>query len=444
MFADDTTIPLPAMYVDSVDPAVTYTDGRVKADRLWLDTSTGSIGTLKKRNADNDGWDTLIDFDAVIAAKLRESTGPTILSLGAIADGNFLKRNGSTVIGASPGGGGLGDVVGPAGATDNAIARYDSTTGKLIQNSVVIVSDAGVITVPEVSAPSTPASGTVHIYAKSDGHLYIKDDTGTETDLTGSGGGSTNPTTLFVPYNNAGTFDDSRIKRENTNITAINGGLNTAQTLKIYGSDDGSGNAHWIQVTYTGSNQEILSTASGSAGISNIVFRVAGGGNGVVLGTSGFQPVTDRGFSSGSDSNRWDTITSFNFRANGGAFVYANNWTLGAYGDGKAQFAAAGGDVTQRLTFGDINGGVALCRTSGQNGYFEIKSGDGTTFKGLRSQYYRSEPVTVANLPSSPVEGMLVAVTDSNTATWGATIAGGGSNHVLAYYNGTNWTVAAA
>ncbi len=50
--------------------------------------------------------------------------------------------------------------------------------------------------------------------------------------------------------------------------------------------------------------------------------------------------------------------------------------------------------------------------------------------------------VAFAALPAVPVEGMLVAVTDSNTATWGATIAGGGSNHVLAYYNGTNWTVA--
>jgi hypothetical protein len=38
-----------------------------------------------------------------------------------------------------------GDVVGPASATDNAIARFDTTTGKLIQNSVVTVSDAGVV-----------------------------------------------------------------------------------------------------------------------------------------------------------------------------------------------------------------------------------------------------------------------------------------------------------
>jgi hypothetical protein len=36
-----------------------------------------------------------------------------------------------------------GDVVGPSSATDNAIARFDTTTGKLIQNSVGILSDTG-------------------------------------------------------------------------------------------------------------------------------------------------------------------------------------------------------------------------------------------------------------------------------------------------------------
>lgn len=36
-------------------------------------------------------------------------------------------------------------VVGPASATDNALARFDSTTGKLVQNSVVTVSDAGAV-----------------------------------------------------------------------------------------------------------------------------------------------------------------------------------------------------------------------------------------------------------------------------------------------------------
>lgn len=53
------------------------------------------------------------------------------------------------------------------------------------------------------------------------------------------------------------------------------------------------------------------------------------------------------------------------------------------------------------------------------------------------------EPVAFASLPTGS-EGDLASVTDSNTATWGATIAGGGANNVLAYFNGTNWTVAGA
>lgn len=40
-------------------------------------------------------------------------------------------------------------------------------------------------------------------------------------------------------------------------------------------------------------------------------------------------------------------------------------------------------------------------------------------------------------------EGLLRGVNDSNTVTWGANIAGSSTNHVMAYCDGTNWTVAA-
>jgi len=42
---------------------------------------------------------------------------------------------------AATGGGGTGDVVGPASSTDNAIVRFDGTTGKLIQNSAATIAD---------------------------------------------------------------------------------------------------------------------------------------------------------------------------------------------------------------------------------------------------------------------------------------------------------------
>ena len=48
---------------------------------------------------------------------------------------------------------GSGDVVGPASATDNAIARFDGTTGKLIQNSVVTMDDTGVIAGANLTSP---------------------------------------------------------------------------------------------------------------------------------------------------------------------------------------------------------------------------------------------------------------------------------------------------
>ena len=58
--------------------------------------------------------------------------------------GKYLTTDGVNASWASVGGGsGGGDVVGPASATDNAIARFDATTGKLIQNSAVTISDTG-------------------------------------------------------------------------------------------------------------------------------------------------------------------------------------------------------------------------------------------------------------------------------------------------------------
>jgi hypothetical protein len=54
-------------------------------------------------------------------------------------------------------GGGSGDVVGPASATDNAIARFDGTTGKLIQNGQITQSDTGdLASVNSIAMDTTP------------------------------------------------------------------------------------------------------------------------------------------------------------------------------------------------------------------------------------------------------------------------------------------------
>ena len=52
-------------------------------------------------------------------------------------------------------------------------------------------------------------------------------------------------------------------------------------------------------------------------------------------------------------------------------------------------------------------------------------------------------PVLFSQLPTQPFAGALLVVRDATTTTWGATIAGGGTHLVLAFWNGTVWTVAA-
>lgn len=62
--------------------------------------------------------------------------------------------------------------------------------------------------------------------------------------------------------------------------------------------------------------------------------------------------------------------------------------------------------------------------------------------KGLLSGYIQLTETTFAKLPSAPSAGAVAAISDSDSVTWGATVSGGGTDHALIYYDGTNWTVA--
>jgi hypothetical protein len=70
----------------------------------------------------------------------------------------------------------------------------------------------------EASAPSTPATGKVVIYAKTDGLLYSKDDAGTETLVSGGAGGGSVATDAI--WDAAGDL-------------AVGSGANTAAKLAI-------------------------------------------------------------------------------------------------------------------------------------------------------------------------------------------------------------------
>jgi hypothetical protein len=92
--------------------------------------------------------------------------------------GKFLTTDGSTASWGTPAG--SGDVVGPSSATDNAIARFDTTTGKLIQNSVVTVSDTGAIAgVTAFGTPDYIDFDTTPTVTNAVGRLYWNSDQNT-------------------------------------------------------------------------------------------------------------------------------------------------------------------------------------------------------------------------------------------------------------------------
>jgi len=67
-----------------------------------------------------------------------------------------------------------------------------------------------------------------------------------------------------------------------------------------------------------------------------------------------------------------------------------------------------------------------------------------TAFTSLAaSSYIATTATTVANLPSAATAGAgaRAFVTDSSTATFNATVAGGGANAVPCFSDGTNWKV---
>ena len=73
-------------------------------------------------------------------------------------------------------------MVGPSSATDNAVARFDTTTGKLIQNSSgVTIDDSNVVTASGFSGPLTGAvNGSVGAVTPSTGVF-------TQVDITAQG-----------------------------------------------------------------------------------------------------------------------------------------------------------------------------------------------------------------------------------------------------------------
>ena len=217
--------------------------------------------TLTQSNATETSWEivkcTSRSVDVLTIVRAQEGTTAAAWASGDKAELRITAVSLSAAVSS--------DVVGPVSATDNAIVRFDLTTGKLIQDSLVTIADTGVITAPSVSSiipfhyanqAAFPSSTTYHgaiAHSHADGAMYFAH-SGSWVRMLDNGG------PLGIPA--SGTATNITGLPLTTGVTGtlpvVNGGTGTTTPGIVAGSN--------ITVTGTWPNQTITSTASGSGG----------------------------------------------------------------------------------------------------------------------------------------------------------------------------------
>ena len=213
----------------------------------------------------------------------------------------YLKKDNGTASIVQVGGGGSGDVVGPSSATDNAVARFNSTTGKLIQNSGVTIDDNSNVTANTSfqGFTSVAASGTQITLTIASTPFYT---------VTGSGGqviqlpnATTLPNGAMFSFNNNQSSGAINVNNNSgTLVVSIPSGGYVTVTLLSNASSAGSWDRHdqapanvsWSTNTFDYAGSITSATWNGTA------VAINRGGTGQATATAAFNalsPVTTTG-----------------------------------------------------------------------------------------------------------------------------------------------------
>ena len=167
--------------------------------------------------------------------------------------------------------GGSGDVVGPASATNNAIPRWDTTTGKLLQNSGVLIDDSDNLTANNVSGTNTGDQSlfqTIAVAGQSDVVADTTADTltlvgGTNVTITTDAG---TDTVTITAASGAGTPTDITVANEATDTTCFMAFFTAATgDLEPKSNAGATFNSATAVVTFTGIAGPLTGDVTGNA-----------------------------------------------------------------------------------------------------------------------------------------------------------------------------------
>lgn len=300
-----------------------------------------------------------------------------------ITDGKlFYKDNGGVVRVLATAAGSAGDVVGPGSSTDNALVRFDGTTGKLVQNSAGVLDDSGnlsgiaaLTTSGALTLNGGTANGVSYLNASKvlttgsaltfDGSKLTVTSSGEQIKLTSSGDFSSTGTGYLRFYDSVGAkgyvgyggtasrFDINTGSSMNLNMNAVGGTM----TFQI-------SNAEQMRLTSTGLG----------IGTSSPAFKLSVQGNAIIGGANPYLAF-------GSDASVGTTPTYIERNGTTGLQTFFNN---GTGTNGAMAFVIGAGSEAMRL---DSSGnlGLGVTPSAWSSGYAALQLPNGGAFWSVKT-----------------------------------------------------------
>ena len=300
---------------------------------LVFRTGGGDVATFNITGlTDNTGW-----FQIAVTH---------VASSGTFADGEdtFIGFTRAGDKGAD--GAGSGDVSGPGSATDNAVVRWDGTSGQLVQNSGVTINDSGDLTANNLSGTNTgdqtiTLTGDVTGSGTGSFAATIADDAVTLAKMASGTAGN------LITYDASG--DPAAVSTGTANQVLTSNGAGAAPTFQDAG---GGGGLQSVQVF----------TASGTwtkpAGITKVKVTVVAGGGGGGAGNVG--NISGTGGGAGGAALEFIDVSG----------TSSETVTVGAGGAGGASNGASGGS-------GSTSSFGSFCSATGGTGGTSATSSTG-------------------------------------------------------------------
>lgn len=307
------------------------------------------------------------------------ATGAHQSIAGVGTSGQVLTSNGAAALPTFQSVAGTGDVVGPASATDNAIVRFDGTTGKLVQNSAVTIADTTGVTTGMVlpntglNVQDTNASHNLGIVPGSDltanrTLTLTTGDASRTLNLSGNATIGVGPTVQVFTASGTWTKPAGCIRVRVMVIGAGGGGGGadggSSQSGAGGGGGGGGGSIEWIDVTGVSSESVTIGTggsggaagnnagsAGGTSSFGTVAYLQATGG----AGGLSFAASSGNNFCGGS-AGGVGSNGSWNFKGDAGGGAFTNGGNLPFAGAGGGSFMGGGGEMPNSTSSVGTNG----------------------------------------------------------------------------------------